>query len=456
MNNSKRIGSGFAALCVVLTLLAGCRPDGPMGAIVDNSGGIKPTSAGLDMNGHPVFNVTAAPTTTSQLANKAYVDTAVAGVTSPVIYVQAATATTLPAYTGSGGPGVGYTITANANGVLPAIDSVTLLVGDRFLLQNPAAISDAGVYVVGSVGAVGAAWNAVRDTRLDTAAEFNARPLVVVSNLGTVHGGGQYTYKIRDTITMGTSALFPRRVNMGSARESEGFQYREDFANAVSPGANLNLPGSGLAIQSATITVTAATLQPNNSATEVGLLGVQLTASSATNFGGVVESSSGTGLLGRSYVLGSNVMFEAGFRAINPTLSTGAAEYAVNMGYVNTSAASQVNPANSILFIYDRPTNVNWRACCIVATVATCTDTGIPAATSPYHRFAISHEAGALNVYFDADDVQVASIAYSACPSAATNMFLMGDVFGSVGASTRSGLTLDVMSNNVQWPPGRF
>lgn len=65
--------------------------------------------------------------------------------------VRLATAAALPAYTR-----VGNVITADANGVIAAIDGVALAAGQRILLKDGAAGADNGIYEVTSIGAVGA------------------------------------------------------------------------------------------------------------------------------------------------------------------------------------------------------------------------------------------------------------------------------------------------------------
>lgn len=63
--------------------------------------------------------------------------------------VRAATTAALPAVTYANGTGgVGATLTADANGALPAQDGVTLVVNDRLLVKDQAAQLQNGIYIL--------------------------------------------------------------------------------------------------------------------------------------------------------------------------------------------------------------------------------------------------------------------------------------------------------------------
>ncbi len=92
------------------------------------------------------------PTANQDAATKAYVDSISSGL-DPKASVRAATTAALPAVTyNNGASGVGATLTADANGALPAQDGITLVVGNRFLVKNQAAALQNGIYTVTAVG----------------------------------------------------------------------------------------------------------------------------------------------------------------------------------------------------------------------------------------------------------------------------------------------------------------
>lgn len=115
----------------------------------------------------------------------------------------AAVATTgaLPAYTR-----VGNVLTANANGALPAVDGVTLAVGNRLLLKDGAAAADNGVYSVTSLGAGGSPWVLTRSTDMDASAKVQTN-IALLINQGTVSAGLIYRLSTTGAITLNTTAL---------------------------------------------------------------------------------------------------------------------------------------------------------------------------------------------------------------------------------------------------------
>jgi len=144
------------------------------------------------------------PTAAQDAATKNYVDGLVQGAQWKK---EAAAATTgaLPANTyANGAAGVGATLTANANGVLPAQDGITLVVGDRLLVKNEAAAANNGIYTVTSVGAVGAAWILTRATDMDAGGELKGATVVVLS--GTTLGNTIYLATGSPAVT-GTDAV---------------------------------------------------------------------------------------------------------------------------------------------------------------------------------------------------------------------------------------------------------
>ena len=106
----------------------------------------------------------------NDIPNKKYVDNLSSGlvIKQPC---RAKTVVALPSYTASGS-GVGKTISGSAVGALPSIDTVSLVVGDRLLVDNNGTIAgqDTGIYVVTSLGSVSSSWVLTRSTDFDTSA----------------------------------------------------------------------------------------------------------------------------------------------------------------------------------------------------------------------------------------------------------------------------------------------
>ena len=131
------------------------------------------------------------PTTAYQVANKAYVDT-LAGGLKPHPSVRAVTTTALPACTYTGTPT--FTLVADATGVIPAQDGVTLVNGNRLLVKDQADQKQNGIYVVTNIGVNGPAGLEFTLTRAD---DFNSDSEVTAGNFtyvteGSTRAGYQY------------------------------------------------------------------------------------------------------------------------------------------------------------------------------------------------------------------------------------------------------------------------
>jgi hypothetical protein len=145
----------------------------------------------------------------NDIPNKAYVDSIAAGLDLKAS-VRVKTDAALPAYTAANGPGVGRTLTANANGVLPTIDGVTMVVGNRVLVTTEATATDVdnGIYEVSNLGAVGAPWILTRAADVDgnPAGEVTAGMFCFVTE-GTIHANQGWVLTTNDPIIVDTSLL---------------------------------------------------------------------------------------------------------------------------------------------------------------------------------------------------------------------------------------------------------
>lgn len=162
-------------------------------------GGSIPFTADQSMGTHKLTNVLD-PTAAQDAATKNYVDSLAAGL-DPKASVRAATNAALPAYTRTAN-----VITETSNGALPAIDGVTLIVGDRLLLKDGAAAADNGIYTVTAVGSAGAVFVLTRATDSDTSAEVNTGQFFFVEE-GTVNGDTGFVLTTDNPITLNTTGL---------------------------------------------------------------------------------------------------------------------------------------------------------------------------------------------------------------------------------------------------------
>lgn len=119
---------------------------------------------------------------------------------------RAATTAALPTCTyANGASGVGATLTADANGALPAQDGITLLVGEVLLVKNQASALQNGVYTVTGAGSAGSAWVLTRTTDSDTWTEIVAALITVTE--GTTLSSTQFLCTSASGGTMGTDDI---------------------------------------------------------------------------------------------------------------------------------------------------------------------------------------------------------------------------------------------------------
>lgn len=126
----------------------------------------------------------------------------------PKASVRAVTTGALPACTYNNGTnGVGATLTANANGALPAQDTVNLVATNRLGVKNQAATLQNGIYTVTSVGGAGAPWVLTRATDADEDADVTSLMTFGVEEGSTPNVGAFYELTTANPITVGVTGL---------------------------------------------------------------------------------------------------------------------------------------------------------------------------------------------------------------------------------------------------------
>lgn len=160
---------------------------------------------GLNLGAQKLTNLIAGTVATDGIT-KAQLDAVAAGADSKSP-CRVATLAALPAYTTSGGPGIGKQINITALGIL-AIDGVNTVLGDRILIKDEAAAHvDHGIYEVVTEGTGGVAAD------LERVADFDGNPAGEVKNGNYVYvleGTQSFTgwmLNTADPITVDTTAL---------------------------------------------------------------------------------------------------------------------------------------------------------------------------------------------------------------------------------------------------------
>lgn len=138
--------------------------------------------------------------------------------------VRAATTAALPAVTyDNGTSGVGATLTADANGALPAQDGVTLVVGEYLLVKDQAAGLQNGIYEVTQVGDGSNPFILTRRTDADENSEVTAGQAVPITE-GTINADRYALLTTNDPITVGTTALVYAVQNTTNLSAGDGIE----------------------------------------------------------------------------------------------------------------------------------------------------------------------------------------------------------------------------------------
>lgn len=158
----------------------------------------------LDMGNFKITNV-ATPTGDHDVANKLYVDSVAQGLDAKDS-VRTKTDTDLPAYTQSG-TGVGATLTASSNGAIPTIDGITVVSGDRILVDSNGTTSDVhnGIYVVSAVGDGSNPWVLTRAEDADQDSQVTSGMYVFVDEGSCAQCG--FVVSTAGEITVDTTAI---------------------------------------------------------------------------------------------------------------------------------------------------------------------------------------------------------------------------------------------------------
>ena len=142
---------------------------------------------------------------------------------------RASTTAALPAYSVSGDF---QSITASANGALPAQDGVTLIVGDRLLVKNEVGASrvNHGSWLVSQAGDSGSPWILTRYSDSNTAERLLAATYRVRE--GTIEGNKAYAVNVSPIVLGTTEITFAQVAGAGQYTNGTGLLLN---GNAFSP-----------------------------------------------------------------------------------------------------------------------------------------------------------------------------------------------------------------------------
>jgi hypothetical protein len=161
---------------------------------------------------------------------------------------------------------VSNTLTANANGALPAIDGVALTTNDRLLVKNEASTLKNGWYFVADPGSAGSPWQLTRTTDADATAEFVSGATTRIL-AGTVNANRRYVLTVAGGFVLNTDAVTftllsdngvydPREFGGVEGGAVDATAFFQDTLDATPPGGTTKpTPGKWLLSHADGITV---------------------------------------------------------------------------------------------------------------------------------------------------------------------------------------------------------
>ena len=290
--------------------------------------------------------VSTSPSASTDIANKSYVDAAVANLSVKNSCNEATTAA-LPTNTYSNGAsGVGATLTAVGTGVL-TIDGIAVSLNDRILVKNEAAASHNGIYLCTLAGAVGVAYILTRATDSNTSANLMGGFTFIEQ--GTVNASTGWANTNVSAITIGTTAITYSQFS---------------GAGTYTAGTGLSLTGSQFSVFSPTGSGSVVL------ATSPTLITPALGVATATSLNGLaITTSTGTLTVTNAKTLSvSNTLTLAGTDSTTMTFP-GASATVAGLGITQTFSAAQTfsGSASALAAVLTNAAEV----CTVSATAAT-------------------------------------------------------------------------------------
>ena len=315
---------------------------------------LAPTGSGTIVASSKRITSVASPTGDNDAANKAYVDSVAEGLDVKESVVAATTAALAAVTYNNGTGGVGATLTADANGVLAAVDGVTMVAGERLLVQNQAAALQNGIYLCTSIGAVGAPFVLTRAGDMDGSPASEIPGAFVFVEEGTTNADNGFVCTTNAPVTMGTTAInFTQFSGAGQITAGAGLAKTgdtlsvnvDDVTTAISgdavivkTSANLTTPNIGVAngdsftatgtVQGATVTDGTATITSGAIASVTTLT----TSGNVTTGSGNVIAGNVTGAIGdfSGAVSGATLTSDSGLTISGNDIDSSGAAITVN------------------------------------------------------------------------------------------------------------------------------
>lgn len=259
-------------------------------------------SSNLSANNFKITAV-AAPTTGTDVANKAYVDSVAQGLDVKYSCMVATTGALPSSVYSNGTNGVGATLTGSANGALGSIDGVSIAAtGLRILVKNQANAFENGIYVVTTLGDASTKFVITRASDFNSSANISSGAFTFIEQ-GTIQSDTGWVLTTDGLITVGTTGLdFAQFAGAGAVIAGNGLTRSGNTISAL-----LNSGASGNIVPSISITASGLSIKVDNSSISIdGASQLQVKAGGITS-GMVANGAIGTNQLANSSVVTSKI-----------------------------------------------------------------------------------------------------------------------------------------------------
>ena len=200
-------------------------------------------TADVSMNSYKLTSV-ATPVSSTDAANKQYVDDVAQGLNIHAASYAATTANLNATYS-NGSSGVGATLTNAGTQAAFSVDGVSPALNARILVKNQTTTSQNGIYTLTTVGTGSTNWVLTRATDFDSAVEIAGGDFTFVDAGSTLANTGWVC--VDEVTTVGTDPIvFQQFSGAGTYTASNGVQLvGTDFSGVVVASGGLSVGSSG-------------------------------------------------------------------------------------------------------------------------------------------------------------------------------------------------------------------
>lgn len=206
----------------------------------------------INISNTGVISTSTVPVAATDVTNKTYVDSVALGLGPKNAVLLKTTAANLTALSGNYtafGSGAGKYLEANANGVIPNIDSTVVPVNSRILFAHSTTSPDFGIYDVTSIGSAGSKWRLTRSADCDNSPSTGevSTGIYTLVQSGTVHAQQGWCLITTGTITIDVTGQTWSQITAAGAGAStlDGLNDASTTGGTNNLGVGINVSFAG-------------------------------------------------------------------------------------------------------------------------------------------------------------------------------------------------------------------